>query len=304
MASTAIQSRGRIMASLTIIRKFLGAVNQNTTCTDIEVRLNKMDALWNEFQLLEDQIVVMATNNPNANIELKQEEFENSFFDTKSKLLELMRKKQAKDTVDEAANTSSFDQLLDQQRVFLENLADRTQAINERSVLHSSDNLKLPRVRIDQFSGEYEAWPSFYDLYLTSVHNVDTISNVHKFQILKGSLNGPPLNLIRNFLVTDANYKEAWDKLVKRYNKTRPILNSYIDRFFDQPSASNGSPQSLRQISDKSDEIIRGIKALGEKAETRDPWLIRILLNKVDEETRVAWANATLTKDSARFCPN
>lgn len=54
---------------------------------------------------------------------------------------------------------------------------------------------------------------------------------------------------------------------------------------------------SIRKILDTSDETIRGLKALGAKAEARDPWLIHLLLQKLDDETRSLWAQDNTDND-------
>ncbi len=56
-----------------------------------------------------------------------------------------------------------------------------------------------------------------------------------------------------------------------------------------QPCISRQNAQSIRQICDTSDQIVRGLRALGEEAEHRDNWLNYIILSKLDGETRKQW---------------
>ncbi|GFW98881.1 DUF1758 domain-containing protein [Trichonephila clavipes] len=46
-----------------------------------------------------------------------------------------------------------------------------------------------------------------------------------------------------------------------------------------------------------SDELLRGLKALGTEATNRDPWLIQILVQKSDTETKRLWSVKTAEKD-------
>jgi len=43
-------------------------------------------------------------------------------------------------------------------------------------------------------------------------------------------------------------------------------------------------------VSNIADEVLRGLSAQGEDAEKRDPWLIKLLLKKIDRETQQVWA--------------
>jgi len=44
----------------------------------------------------------------------------------------------------------------------------------------------------------------------------------------------------------------------------------------------------VRKLVDGADEVIRGLRAL--QCDNQDPWLIFILLSKLDRETRQSWA--------------
>lgn len=50
---------------------------------------------------------------------------------------------------------------------------------------------------------------------------------------------------------------------------------------------------ALRCISDISDHILRGLRSLDPEAESRDTFLIYLLLEKVDDETKQSWARET-----------
>ncbi|XP_068144891.1 uncharacterized protein [Drosophila tropicalis] len=51
----------------------------------------------------------------------------------------------------------------------------------------------------------------------------------------------------------------------------------------------------IRKLADGADEVIRGLRAL--ECENRDPWLIHVLLAKVDNNTRQAWAEHSESED-------
>lgn len=77
---------------------------------------------------------------------------------------------------------------------------------------HRND-IKLPRVEIDKFSGAYEKWITFQSIFKKMIHENGEYSNIQKFYYLKHYLEGEAGRLISHFNITDANYITAWEKL-------------------------------------------------------------------------------------------
>jgi len=53
----------------------------------------------------------------------------------------------------------------------------------------------------------------------------------------------------------------------------------------------------VRKLVDGADEVIRGLRAL--QCDERDPWLIFILLSKLDPETRQSWGQRAEPENSS-----
>jgi len=53
----------------------------------------------------------------------------------------------------------------------------------------------------------------------------------------------------------------------------------------------------VRKLVDGEDEVIRGLRAL--QCDERDPWLIFILLSKLNPETRQSWAQRPESENSS-----
>ncbi|GFW63356.1 uncharacterized protein TNCV_400221 [Trichonephila clavipes] len=106
----------------------------------------------------------------------------------------------------------------------------------------------------------------------------------------KGLLLSEPANIIKHIPITETAYNETWEKLLARYDKKKQIIFSLIKTFMEQPSFNDTNSHNLRNIADTSDEVIKGLKSIDTKAESRDVWLIYILLQKVDPKTRQEWA--------------
>ncbi|GFX75056.1 alpha-tocopherol transfer protein-like protein [Trichonephila clavipes] len=86
----------------------------------------------------------------------------------------------------------------------------------------------------------------------------------------KGLLLLEPANIIKHIPITETAYNEAWEKLLARYDKKKQIIFSLIETIMEQPSFNDTNSHNLCNITDTSDEVIRGLKSIDTKAESRD----------------------------------
>ncbi|GFS89960.1 uncharacterized protein TNCV_506901 [Trichonephila clavipes] len=248
-----VASRQR-KAALTRTINFIDKNDQTFDKNDIRNKLEKLELTYTEFDKADAALPIES---------FEMEEFETKYYETKAKLQNI-----------------------------LENLSVRTYVYNDNSDVFEnvsnmkSSNFKLPKINIERFSGDYKDWPLFKDLYVSLVHDNMCLSNIQKFQYLRGLLLSEPANIIKHIPITETAYNEAWEKLLARYDKKKQIIFSLIKTFMEQPSFNDTNSHNLRNIADTSDEVIRGLKSIDSKAESRDVWLIYILLQKVDPKTR------------------
>ncbi|EGI69748.1 hypothetical protein G5I_01503, partial [Acromyrmex echinatior] len=75
------------------------------------------------------------------------------------------------------------------------------------------------------FSGAFEDWPSFRDIFLSIVGNNPSISNVEKFHHLKHCLEGSAEALIRPLATTGDNYSRTL--LYKHYENKKELRSNF-----------------------------------------------------------------------------
>lgn len=68
-----------------------------------------------------------------------------------------------------------------------------------------------PKIDIPTFSGNYQKWISFKDLFQEAVHNNKSIPNAQKMQLLKTKLKGEAERIIQHLNISSENYKVCWD---------------------------------------------------------------------------------------------
>ncbi|GFT81903.1 uncharacterized protein TNCV_3908781 [Trichonephila clavipes] len=258
-------ARGRVKASLTRLENTFDEIN---TRNEISIRLSRLDDLFKEFERLDSNLSLE---------ESELQEFEERHFYLNVK----------------------FNDKLDELNVQNQG---RTQNSVASSITSNSNvvNFRLPKLSIPQFNGHFKDWINFKDLFVSTVHSQVSISNAEKFQYLKGLLTNEPASLIKHMPISNDSYEEAWQKLLDRYNNKKQIVQSLIKTFLDQKPISEANCFNLRKLLDTSDECLRGLNALGEQASSKDSWLIYLLLQKIDPESRRLWA----IKSSEEEFPN
>ncbi|XP_025996900.1 uncharacterized protein LOC113005488 [Solenopsis invicta] len=160
---------------------------------------------------------------------------------------------------------------------------------NDTSRLVSSTARSHPKITLPKFSGDYQSWTSFRDLFQSMVGSNDDIPAVEKFHHLKSSLTGDAARHIANVPVTADNFGPAWDALVARYENKRAIVSAHLDKFFAIAPIARKSVSDLKGLVSTVKEALGGLGALGAPIDSWDFILVHFITRRLDPETREAW---------------
>jgi len=165
---------GRMSRSVDNLRKM--GVN-NITLGAIEARISILDNLWSRF---ETQHELIRTSLKDKYIE--SEYAKSEFVDT-AETTYVMQKSTLRGYAE---------------RLSVEPTSPPTSRQSNQGPEHSPKT-SLPRIKLQAFSGAYEDWPLFRDLFLSVVGENSSISNVERFHYLRSCLQGPAEKLIQPF---------------------------------------------------------------------------------------------------------
>lgn len=150
--------------------------------------------------------------------------------------------------------------------------------------------MKLPKIELPKFDGNYLNWRPFYELFKQLIHD-QPISPAQKLFYLRANVTGDAHSLIQQFQATDANYETAWKTLVERFDNKRLLLTAQLNRMFNQ-SITIGTAASLRRLHDTTKEVMQSITNLNYNVDNWDPIVVHLMLNKLDKESRVLFEQA------------
>ncbi|XP_036317581.1 uncharacterized protein LOC118732558, partial [Rhagoletis pomonella] len=114
------------------------------------------------------------------------------------------------------------------------------------------------------------------------------LSNVEKFNHLLNCLQGPALDTVKAFQVSNENYPKALERLKSRYDNPTLIFMENITSLFELPAAAKKSSQ-LRHLVDTASALYSALSSLGSDRDIANAMLIHLVIGKADEDTQRKW---------------
>lgn len=265
--------RAMAKAKITRVKTFIDEypLDSEQPVQQYEARLTMLDAAFTSFTDYHNKVVAEAGTVTDQDQEDYFIPVEQVYLETKSTLHLIIQTRQSLAMVQPVPNK-----------------------FNPNHLIPKSE-IRLPRLSLPSFSGDYSEWTTFFDLFKCTVDQNMTLTNAQRLQYLKSVLKGEALNLIQHFSITNDNYVDAWKKLQQRYNKKKNIIYNFINKFNELPNVTQVTAEKLRHLTSTSDVILRSISSLG--YESRDPWIIYMILEKLDPETQSLWSLETSGND-------
>lgn len=90
------------------------------------------------------------------------------------------------------------------------------------------NKLKLPEIKLPEFSGEYTKWLFFKNSFETTIQKTMKICQVHRNINLVGVLKGEAHKVIEGF--SSDNYEQAWRLLKATYDNEMIIIDTHHRR--------------------------------------------------------------------------
>ncbi|KAL0883872.1 hypothetical protein ABMA27_015948 [Loxostege sticticalis] len=221
-----------------------------------------------------------------AYIETRLESLEQQwqvFFETHIKIISTVE--QAEILESDYHKKSTYEEVEELYIDFKSDLKDRLQKLIKSSSCRStsrncteSGRFNLPEIIIPKFSGQYEEWQSFKELFVGLIHNNKSLDNTQRLYYLKSLLTGDAEKLLKNI-----------PKLVSRYNNKKYMANSILNRLLDQQTLNSESANGIKQIVSTTCDCLEAIQNLGVDVSTWDIIIVNIISSKLDKDTRKAW---------------
>ncbi|XP_053691451.1 uncharacterized protein LOC128739969 [Sabethes cyaneus] len=150
-------------------------------------------------------------------------------------------------------------------------------------------HLRLPKIDLPKFNGDFTKWLSFRDTFSSMVHSNADIPMVAKLQYLLQSLQGEAQKPFESVDIEADNYASVWDALLKRYDNRRFLKKQLFRSIYDLPQMKRESAQELHELIDEFQRHVKALAKLEEPIQYWDTPLINILCYKLDPASLRAW---------------
>ena len=150
-----------------------------------------------------------------------------------------------------------------------------------KQLKHSA--LKLPKMSLPVFDGDRRKWLSFWDVFKSEVHDVKDISNVTKFNFLKGQLSEQVKMRVEGIMATEDNYNLLVETLQDNYGDKTAIKNAHCVALVTMVKPQH-TASALRTFYDCLMSDMRSLATLDLPTTRYGDFYVPILLEKLPEK--------------------
>ncbi|XP_011862883.1 PREDICTED: uncharacterized protein LOC105559304, partial [Vollenhovia emeryi] len=170
-----------------------------------------------------------------------------------------------------------------------------TYSLAEDAYLQQKGNLggnvrtTLPRIQLPCFSGKYEDWPAFRDLFQSIIGQDKSSPPVEKFHYLRTCLKGESELLIRNLTTTGENYEHAWKTLSDYYENKRLLVRAYLASFVSLSKMKSESAAELRKVFHCLKATRNSLDSIGRPVSSSEDLFVYLAVDLLDPRSRRDW---------------
>jgi hypothetical protein len=280
--STLVNRRGQIKGQVTRFQTYIKSISADVDIDQIKTRRDKLEEAWNEFSQIQAAIVNIE---PDLNEHIEYEnDFETLYFDTVSACSKLLSANKP-----EFQATNSAMPMCD--------IGISSSALSNTSSQYPTSIVKLAPLNVPEFSGNYQEWTTFHDIFVALIHSNKSLMEVQKFFYLKSALTGDAQNVIKSLETTAQNYEVAWSTLVERYNNKRYLVQNHTNAIFNLEPIQKESSVKLRQLADAINGHMKALDALGQNTKKWGSLLVHLISTKLDVKTIREWETKSISTD-------
>ncbi|CAL1680972.1 unnamed protein product [Lasius platythorax] len=237
----------------------------NITVEAIEVRLHRLEKIWEKFEKRHDKLRATFWEDLKTNEYIKGDFAglaEKTYLSQKTKLMKMIS---ALPMQHAGGNSTGIE---------LSSARQRT---------------TLPRIQLPHFSGKYADWPPFRDLFRSVIGMDTSISDVEKLYYLKASLKGEAELLVRNLSTISENYQRAWNLLLEHYENKRLLVRSYFSTFTALPKMKSESASELKRILQCVVSTISALESIEQPISSCEDLFVHLVVELLDSRSRQDW---------------
>ncbi|XP_058448656.1 uncharacterized protein LOC131428628 [Malaya genurostris] len=262
--------RTNVLGSAELIKTFDEQFDL-TQGDQLPVRIQRLDDLWRDFELIQDEIEVLEDAEDQFSDERR--EFQNMYFVLKASL-------QGK-------------------------LPTRPPLAPPLPSMPASAqpiaNIRLPEISLKQFSGKIDDWVSFRELFVSLIHNNQQLGAVQKLHYLRATLSGEAAGILSSLELSANNYNVAWKMLRERYENKSFLIKRHMSGLLALSSLKRESSSGLSELADEFDRHVQLLDKLENAEDHWNSFLVERLSSCLDPITLREWETQISEIDKSTY---
>lgn len=232
-----LRRRSNIINSAELIQTFDNEFVPDQA-NQLGIRIQHLDELWRDFQAIQDQIEDL--EEPEEEFCEDRRVFQNQYYALKASLISKIPPTPPPLPPPAAKNPPQ-----------------------------SLPNLRLPEIKIKEFSGNFDEWESFNDLFVSLIDSNQQLTMVQKLYYLRASVTGEAARMISSLDLTANNYRVAWNLLKTRFENKQMLIKRHMAGLLSMSPLKKESPTGLLDL---ADEFNRHVQLLDKLEDVEDHW--------------------------------
>ncbi|UYV72361.1 hypothetical protein LAZ67_9002779, partial [Cordylochernes scorpioides] len=147
-----------------------------------------------------------------------------------------------------------------------ENIPNSNSRIDENEMRHyvpSCTTVKLPKLMISKFYGNFSEWLTFWNSFDAAIHQNNSLNPIDKFNYLKSHLGGTVLNTVEGFALSADNYEKAIKLLKDRFGREDILISRHMNNLLSmRPLKTSSDVRTFRELFDNLSVQIRSLESL------------------------------------------
>ncbi|UYV65068.1 hypothetical protein LAZ67_3003034, partial [Cordylochernes scorpioides] len=147
-----------------------------------------------------------------------------------------------------------------------ENIPNSNSRIDENEMRHyvpSCTTVKLPKLMISKFYGNFSEWLTFWNSFDAAIHQNNSLNPIDKFNYLKSHLGGTALNTVEGFALSADNYEKAIKLLKDRFGREDILISRHMNNLLSmRPLKTSSDVRTFRELFDNLSVHIRSLESL------------------------------------------
>ncbi|XP_055522889.1 uncharacterized protein LOC129717071 [Wyeomyia smithii] len=255
------RQRSQVKQKLVRIQRTIIA-NSTIGLAQLNVLSKNLSAVYTEYSAFHSKILSLVSDEALDQQEQEYADFENTYTAVCNAVEELRL---------EASNRTS------------PNASSNPQ---NQQVIIQQQPLKMP---IPTFDGNYAAWPKFKAIFNDIMANSGDTDAVKLYHLEK-ALVGNAAGTLDTKILSEGNYKLAWDVLMDRYDNKRAIVEGHYRGLLSLKKMSSASHKELRALVNEATNHVESLRYLKQEINgTAEHFFVFLIISALDNATRQAW---------------